>query len=513
MEKLKELTDKIKNGWENLDKKKRKSLFILVFGIILVVSIATAVAKKVDYTMLYTDLTLEDSSKIVSDLESKNIKYKLENGGTSILIDSNKLDRYRLQLATDGNLPSEIAGYEIFDDVGMMVTDDDRKVMYQRALEGELEKSINTIDAVKDSKVHLVMSEKSIFETEQNDASASVVLNVKPNYNLTDDSLRGIGALVSGAVEKLPLKNIQIIDSQGNLLSNFDEGEDGGTQGLNKQHKMKHQYEKSLEGNVLKLLEPVLGKNKVNVAVNADLDFDAVESKKTTYENPVVRSENLNVNGTDIKTQPDDANIGYTSSNVINQVDGEDATFNRTVNNELDTEVTNTVKAPGSVKKLTVSVVFDGELSRQRTQEIENIIGTAIGYDGERNDLINVVGMEFDKADVEDEKEDAKEGFIGKLVGEKNRWIVFLVAGLLLLLILILIVRRIFKGANEEEKNMDFEDYKLVNEEADEESAIKESEAESLKINIDMNETKVKEYCQKEPEATADLIKAWMKEE
>lgn len=522
MDKIKELFEKIKDGWKALEKNKKIALTIIVVGILLFVSIYTMISKKADYVTLYSDLTLEDAGKIVEDLDSKQIKYKLENGGTTILVDSKNIDRYRLDLAMDGNLPSETKGYEIFDDMGMMVTDDDRKIMLQRALEGELERSITSLDAIKRAKVHLVMSEKSIFETEEKDASASVILDIKPNYSLSEEALKGIGSLVSGAVENLPLENIQIVDSKGNLLSNMlaDGSDNNSLNLLDKHQQIKADYEKKLEDNVLKLLAPVLGRNKVKVAINVDLDFDSKENETTRYSDPQPRSEQVEATGSDIETQQDDGLIGNTASNVINEVNGEDASYSHTRNNELTTEKTHTVSAPGKLLKVTASIVYDGNLSQQKIAEIENLVGTAIGYDFERDDLINVVGMEFDSDEKERLEGDLDEfnksqGFLG-LLEENKKYLLIGGLALVTLILLIVIVRKILGRDREDDLELDFENFdSKISEDTNimEEVSREKPEETVIDISIDINESKANEYAEENPDLVADLIKVWMKED
>ncbi|HLS53079.1 MAG TPA: flagellar basal-body MS-ring/collar protein FliF, partial [Tissierellaceae bacterium] len=229
METFSKIVEGTKSGWNSMDRKKKIIMVGLVVGIILIALLLSYFSRQVTYATLFTNLEPEDAGTIVEDLKSKNMKYKLENGGRDILIDEKHVDSYRLQLAMEGNMPEKSSGFEIFDNMGLMVTDEDRKIMYQRALAGELQRSIMSLDAVNYAKVHLVMSEKSIFETEEKEASASVFLDLNPGKKITDNMIRGIAALVSGAVDNLPEENIKIIDSKGNLLSNIlEEGDDLG---------------------------------------------------------------------------------------------------------------------------------------------------------------------------------------------------------------------------------------------------------------------------------------------
>ena len=514
MDKMKEMTGKVKNGWNQLDRKKQIAMIVVIASVLLFVSIYTIVSKKVDYVVLYKDLSLEDAGKIVEDLDSKQIKYKLGDGGTTIFIDSKNMDKYRLELATDGNLPSDSAGFELFDDMGMMLTDDDRKIMYQRALEGELERSISSLDAIKKAKVHLVMSQKSIFEVEEKEASASVILDIKPNKRMSTDSLRGIASLVSGAVENLPLGNIKIVDSNGNLLSSvLDDYDENNSLGmLSKYQDIRLAYERQLERNVIKILTPLLGMDKFSVVVNADLDFDSTESEIVIYSDPVTRSEQLNVTGNDLETHPDDGVLGSTASNVIKEVKGEDASYSRTINNELTTEKSTIVTAPGKVNKLTASVVYDGNLSARNKSEIEELVGSAIGYDLNRNDSVNIMAMKFDKDGneiVKDQVADtSKTEKVVNLIKNNKPWAIA-IGAVLALLIIILIIKARIRRAEEEEMALE-ED--LEDEESGEPLKNEVKTVEELEMAIDVTEETVKDYTEKHPDLAADMIKVWMKD-
>ena len=215
------ILDGVKGGWNKIDAKKKVAMVTIIIATILFISIYTYNSKKVDFVILFRDLEFQDAGNIVSDLDAKKINYKLANNGRDILVDGKTIDKYRLQLAMDGMMPENSSGFEIFDNIGLMVTEEDRKIMYQRALTGELQRSIMSIDVVNAAKVHLMMPVKSIFESEERKASASVIIELQPNQKISSDTIKGIAALIAGAVDSLPEENIKIIDSKGNLLSSI----------------------------------------------------------------------------------------------------------------------------------------------------------------------------------------------------------------------------------------------------------------------------------------------------
>ena len=517
MENVRDITTKARSSWDNLDKKKKTRMTLVLIALILFLVIYSLTIGKSKYVVLFSDLDLQDAGNIVSDLDNKKIKYKLEDNGKTILIDQNKIDKYRIELAMEGKMPESSSGFEIFDDIGLMVTDEDRKIMYQRALEGELQRSIMSLDSVKSAKVHLVMSEKSIFESEMKDASASVILDIKDGYKISEGMIKGIAALVTGAVDNLPEENIQIIDSKGNLLSADLLEETSSVNILSKNQAIKDEFEKKLENNLNRLLGDVFGREKIRVVVNADLDFDAEESTIIKYSDPKIRSEQLNISGNNIDVIPEDSLIGDNSSSVVGKVAGDGSTYNRTVNNELDTETTTVIKAPGKVNKLTTSVVYDGVLSDLKAQQIETMVATAIGYDYDRDDLISVVGIEFENNILkgQDNNKDQKE--LSFLEEYKNVALVIVASALALAIIIttvkVILNRRKDKKSLEdtliEEKEM--LEREELERQAQEAAAKKRLDDLSVEDSLE-EDRKAKTYAKENPELAADLIRAWLKD-
>ncbi len=510
MEKIKSMIEGIKNGWNKMDKRKRIIMISLVSSVILFSFFYTYIIKKPNYTTLFTNLDLEDAGKITKDLEDKKIKYRLEDGGTKILIDGKLVDEYRLQLAMEGNMPEKSSGFEIFDSIGLMVTDDDRKIMYQRALTGELQRSIMSLDAVNSAKVHLVMSEKSIFETREKEASASVILDLNPDHRISDSMIKGIAALISGAVDNLPEENIQIIDSRGNLLSRVLNEEDSlnSLDIVTRHQNIREDFEYKMENDLKRLLEDVFGKDRIRVSVSADLDFDAEESVSTVYEDPVIRSMQVSGNGENSGIQFQGGNIGDNPSVIIDDAARDDAGYSITINNELSSETTTKVKAPGKINRLTTSVVYDGTLPEgsPRAEQIRDIVSGAIGYDEERGDVIEVSGILFERS-----KEDIAESEPSPVGWDKyKKYTIPTVGALLVLAIGIFIMKSQAKKKREEEIIALEEEFERQNEIERASQDIGRLE-EKIEVTVDTDEIKAKNYAKDNPDLAADLIKVWLK--
>lgn len=528
MERFAAVLDGAKGGWNKIDKTKKVLMIAFFLSVFAFISIYTYFTQRTEYVTLFSELELSDAGNIVSDLETKKMKYKLENGGRDILIDQKQVDEYRLQLAMNGMMPEKSTGFEIFDNTGLMATDEDRNIMYQRALTGELQRSIMSLEAIKSAKVHLVMPEKSIFEKEDKEASASVIVDVRPNYKVTNDMVKGIAALVSGAVDQLPEKNIQVIDSKGNLLSAFLQEDTGlnATDIASGYQAIKKQFESELESNLNDLLGSAYGQDKIKISVYADLDFDSEESTIITYQEPVLRSEQVSASGDNIEVQnATGGNINDNVSNVVESEQGSGSTYERTVNNELNSTTTQTVKAPGKVRKLTTSVIYDGELANRDVQSIQNIVASATGYNVERGDVISVEGVVFDKSSQAKLEEELKAIELEELnnrslVEKYGEYVIFALLSALGIIILIALIRLIFSRKKQRDlfANGELAQSQLAMDLQPEITAMdmlrKANEEESLNIEVkaDERETKAQNYAKNNPDIVADLIKTWIQE-
>lgn len=522
MDKIKDLAQKIKGGWGKIDKKRKTSLVLATLALVLFVFTYNWYNGRVTYAALFTNLDLQDAARITADLDAKNeITYRIENGGKDIYIDEKYVDKYRLDLAMNGMMPQNSTGFEIFDDMGMMVTDEDRKIMYQRALEGELQRSIMSISEIDTARVHLVMSEESIFDTQRRSASASVVVDVKAGAALPAESVKGIIALVSGAVNSLPEENVRVIDSSGNLLSlgMASNEQNSGLELAGQQKEIKSDFESQLKNNILDLLGPAFGPDKIKVSIYADLDFDAQEQTVISYENPVPRSEQKSASGSGLNQDAimEDP-IGDNVQNVLGGNGDEDmSSFDGVVNYELTESRTNTVRAPGKVTRISTSILYDGELTQEQTTSIRNLAATATGYDAARGDLINVEGVIFDTAYQEEldrqleeirAAEDASKTFMDRY----GDYIFFGIFALLGLVLAASVLRVVFGRKKQNPEDVPLQPVLTGEAPAGAMVDIIDDAAKKFEVKEDKNEKQVKDYAKENPEIAADLIKAWMKD-
>ena len=354
---------------------------------------------------LYSNLELEEASQITQQLQKGNYKYKLENNGKDIYVQSKQLYEIRMALAREGLPRRRGIGYELLDKTNLGQTDQVQKLNARRALEGELQRTIEDLDEVSTARIHIVIPEHTIFLDQQEDSKATVVIRTITGFTLSKDQIRGITHLVASSVQGLKPQNISIVDVEGKLLSNPFTGDELAMSSSTNME-LKNNVERSLEIKTSQMLATVFGHAKSQVKVAADLDFDKVERTTESFdpESRVIRSEERS------------------EENTKNAPDGDHNRERSLTNYEIDRTVEKTVQQVGALKRLTVSVVIDGKYDfvsegkngRKRVfidrtpdeiQKIEDLVKNAVGYDLARGDQIVVASLQFDNSFLDDEQE------------------------------------------------------------------------------------------------------------
>ncbi|MHC5269540.1 flagellar basal-body MS-ring/collar protein FliF [Enterococcus sp. LJL98] len=537
--KLKDGLEQLKEKWQETSPLVKKAIVLFAVSAVVVGSFVFYFVTKVDYGILFSDMSSADAGMISQDLKEKKIPYQLKDNGKTILIPVTEIDEYRIDLAVDNKLPDSTTGFELFDTAGIMTTDEDRKIMYQRALTGELQRAIHSLDGVEKVKVILVTPEDDLFSTNQKEATASIVLTLKKA--LEPASIQGIVALTTGAVENLKAENVKVVDSNGQILSVVEEEDDFFQGGANNKYmEMKRSYEESLEKKVERLLEPIYGADRAKVSINVDLDFDSVESTRTTYGNPEVRSENVQATGTgeDIER----AQTGQVNDNVTNVTGGTNegnSSYSRSINNELDTEVVTTINAPGTIRRMTSSIVVSANVPADVRRELEALVASAVGFDETRGDNIAVQGIDFNQG--EEVIEEETQGGAIAIKDNFNQYLLYFVifsgviSTLLIVILTIVLLKRKrqeenYLVADEEVEEMTeearvtaapiFETFDVADEtpqrderEENENPIEKKRQLQKEQVREQQRKDKAaKDYAVENPEVAAELIKSWLKE-
>ena len=385
-------------------------LSIAIFALII------TQARVADYRMLYANLASNDASSVIDWLKDQKIPYRIEDGGRAIHIPADKVYEARLNLAGAGLPQGGGVGFEIFDKQSFGMTDFTQKINYQRALQGELSRTISSLAPVEGARVMLALPAKRLFKDQQKEATASVILKLAPGRQLSDSQVQGIIHLVAGSIEGLAAENINVIDSNGNVMSKKRAGESSGLMSPGMLD-FQQAIERRLEERAQSLLDQALGSNNSQARVTADLDFSQVEKLEEIYDpkGTVPRSEQISEEksgGEGVGGIPGaETNLGGANSVMMAAVPSSSTT--ETINYEVSKVVNKVVSPVGTIKKLSVAVLVadryvppreEGQegTSVPRTEEelntIKNMITSALGLDETRGDKIEVVSMPFEDA-------------------------------------------------------------------------------------------------------------------
>ena len=399
------------------------------------------------FERLYTNLSVEDAGMIVDQLKSQKIPYRITAGGSCIEVPAEQVYEVRMVMASEGLPQGSGIGFEVFDNAKLGMTEFMQNVNYQRALQGELSRTINQIDEIESSRVHLVMSTQTLFIEEATPASASVVLKLKPGKQLGQSQIQGIVHLVSSSISGLETANVTVVDNRGKLLAG--RGDEATLAASNTDQFMyQRKMESTLENRIKTMLEQALGPDKAIVRVSCELDFTRHEQTEEMYlpENQVVRSEQIhdeattggrdvamgipgvggNIEPNSVGTDPRPAQTsGNAGATLFRKQD-------QTKNYEIGKVVSRKVMPSGTLRRVSAAVLVDGNYERvprkrgaakwdytPRTPEemaqFEKIIKSAISFDADRGDIVEIENIPFETAKLQTGTEAAEPGWTDTL--------------------------------------------------------------------------------------------------
>src|SRR6201996_1293812 len=413
-------------------------------------------------TTLFTDLSTEDSSAIIKDLERQAIPYELRNDGAVIMVPKDKVTRLRMKLA-ESNLPKGGGvGYEIFDKSDALgTTSFVQNINHLRALEGELSRTIKAIDRIQAARVHLVLPEKPLFSRETPEPSASIVVRVRGS--LEPQQIRAIRHLVASAVNGLKPQRVSIVDEAGQLLADGAGGEQDNT--VADEHRSA--FEKRMRNEVEGIVSSVVGAGRARVQLSADFDYNRITqtSDKFDPEGRVLRSSQTREESsatTDNSGQvtvnnelpgnqrPDGASAAKDQSKKTEE------TNNYEISHTTKTEVTEA----GRVNRISVAVLVDGayaknekgemvyqERSKDQLDRIATLVRSAIGFDQKRGDQVEVVNLKFAESPVVPQLSEPT-GFLGMVQFTKDDVMYIIELGVMMLLglvVMFMVIRPLVK--------------------------------------------------------------------
>ncbi len=424
--------------------------FGTILGLAVVVSLVIAAwmwGQSPDYRVLYTNLSDRDGGAIIAALNQMNVPYKLSDAGGAIMVPSTHVHDARLRLASQGLPKGSVVGFELMEQQRIGVTQFQEQVNYQRALEGELAKSIQSLSAVQAARVHLAIPKSSVFMREQQKPSASVLLNIYAGHTLERSQIAGIVNLVSSSVPELTAKNVSVLNQSGDLLSAQTHAADGTMLDATQLQYLR-QVETSYINRILAILEPVVGRENVRAQVTADVDFTSTEQMAELYK-PNAKQEEASMRSQQTaealsgsgpltpqgvpgalsnqpaaaataplgnQPTPGQANTakGTAAASAAGASGGAAAAQNgnlrreTTTNFEVDKTIRHTRSPTGAIRRLSAAVVVNSKRSvndkgetviTPRTEkemaQISALVHDAIGFNKERGDALNVANAPF----------------------------------------------------------------------------------------------------------------------
>ncbi len=410
-----------------------------VAAVMAVMAVFWLWSQQPDYRVLFSNYSDKDGGAIVAALEKMNVPYKFSESGTAILVPAAQVHQARLKLASDGLPKGGNIGFEILENQKFGVSQFVEQVNFQRALEGELERSIQSIGAVEVARIHLAIPKASVFVRDQQKPTASVLLNLRAGRSLDAQQVGAVVHLVASSVPDLPAANVTVVDQNGNLLS--DTSKKMGANNLDPtQLKYVDDIQQSIAKRVESIITPIVGAKNVRAEASAEIDFSSLEQAAETYkpnqkpEDVVVRSMQSNesqtsnggaatgVPGALSNQPPANATAPITAPNGADSATGVTATAtapvdsqkNMTTNYEVDKTVRYVQQAMGGIKRLNVAVVVNNmpvvdkkgkvtyrPLTAAEKKQINDLAMQAMGFNKERGDALTVVNSSFAGEPVE----------------------------------------------------------------------------------------------------------------
>jgi flagellar M-ring protein FliF len=527
------------------------TLMVLIFAFVMVISKYSAP----EMVALYGNLELEDSNKIISELEARRIPYEVRASGSQILVPQDKALRLRMDMAKDG-IPSKgsIVGYEIFDNSDAMNSSSFvQNVHLVRALEGELGRTISSFRNIKSARVHLVVPRRELFSREYQQPTSSVVLDLKGG-GLGKSEVNAISHLVAAAVPGLDVSKVTVVDTSGRSLK-LSEGEDDLSAAANTAQDYRTSYELKIKRTIEDLLERSVGPGSVEAQVSAEINFDRIVTNSEIYdpEGTVARSVQT-IEETETNKEKNSSADSSIANNLPNapQGGGEQSgetvqgstKIDETTNFEISKTIRNHVRETGTIKRLSIAVLVDGTyITNPNTGEVtyyprtdeelkkyEALIKSAVGYSEARKDLVEIANMQFkDNLPQEYEKESFLDWIKSELQDQLYGVIRTSVTGLIIIITILFFVRpfvnRVLDAATESvQAQVDAEvaiahaEVKAAGIQAQSERRKRavelgeeiEEEAEPIKIKKNQSFKSVNDIATQCPQETLMILKTWL---
>lgn len=407
--------------WRRLKMGQRVAVVLAALGTLGLTGALIYYGTQPNYGVLFADLKPADAQAIVEKLKAANVPYQISNSGTTINVPFERISELRLQMAGAGVLSGGHVGFDIFDRNNFGATDFAQQVNYQRAIEGELARTLEGMDEVESARVHVTRPRESLFADKAERAKASIVVRMRQGRELSRERTEAVVSLISSAVEGLDPADVSLMDTRGRLLSSPSHGNGVNDAGAFASHlEARRKLESETAGRIVSLLEPVTGVGHVRADVAADLDFSQVEQTEEKYnpQSAVIRSQQTaqetrgggQVQGGVSGTRANDPSTPQPAPTPVPSNASGDQRTTATTNYEIDKTVKHTLTGGGGrINRLSVSVVVDYKAangasaarSPEELKKMQDLVSAAVGINSQRGDQIVVQTIPFDQPTVE----------------------------------------------------------------------------------------------------------------
>ncbi len=481
-------------------------------------------AGRPDYQVLFANLSTEDSVSITQSLVDKKVPYELAQSGSAILVPADQALSLRLELASQGLPTGGSIGFEVFDKSSFGMTEFVQKINLKRAMQGELERTINQFREVKSSRIHIAQPARKLFSKDKEPVTASVMLKMNGRASLGKEQVMAIVHLVASSVEELRSDNVTVVDVEGRVLFG-GEPDDAMARLSSTQLEYRANLEKDMEKRISTMLESVVGPNKVVTRVSADLDFRRIErtEKKFDPASQVARSEQRSEQSSTGAAAPSgvvgvQANLPGDEGNA--SMAGSPAKSNNsqeTVNYEINETVSHIIDPTGAVKRLSVAVLVDGKYEKKegadkaeytpRTPEelsqIESLIRTAAGVDTNRGDVVTVQSAPFDTTSYDEMMAEAESA----PAIAASQWIAYAgMAGMALLLFLFVLRPAMGWITQTSADLQELQTFPQTVEQLENQLGLHATDEETVDYRA-----KLRDLIASDPKATAEMMREWLK--
>ncbi|MBD8165266.1 flagellar basal-body MS-ring/collar protein FliF [Erwinia persicina] len=553
----------------------RIPIIVAAAAVVAIIIAMVLWAKQPDYRVLFSNLSNEDGGTIVTQLTQMNVPYKFDDQGGALLVPAAQVHELRLRLASQGLPKGGAVGFELLDKEKFGISQFSEQINYQRALEGELSRTIETLGPVKSARVHLAMPKPTLFVREQKSPSASVTLALQPGRALDEGQINAVVHMVSSSVAGMPPGNVTVVDQAGRLLTQNDPtGRDLNDTQLKYANDVETRYQQRIET----ILGPIVGNGNVHAQVTAQIDFNKREQTDEQYKpnsNPdqqAIRSRQTSdseqlggqypggvpgalsnqpapANAGPITTPNNNANTanannanGAAGANTANNAAANAATStaqkavpsntrsDNTTNYEVNRTILHTKMNVGEVQRLSVAVVVNYRtdaagkpvaLNEAQIKQIEDLTREAMGFSEQRGDSLNVVNSPFTaNEDLADDLPFWKQPAFIEQMFEAGRWLLVLIVAFILYRKLVRPQLR--RRAEQEKAALEAASVAAARRAEDEESGISvklskdelDQERKSQhRMSAEVMSQRIREMSENDPRVVALVIRQWMKDE